>query len=267
MTAGGIPAPIAIAEANAASAGGLDGLIDAAANNPSREPELFRALLDATMYAHTPIDDNSERVRLVMFKSPDDGSYVIPVFTDKAKAEFAARGNVRLVEATGREMLQATRGATVMINPNDVRCTLYPEEIDELLASGAIAPIQKDYFEEGQTQCFKLSKVPTALAKAMKKSLPDIRSIEVAYVAGLRWREADRPDSLLIVLGGCADWEDREARATATALHGVIQQLNQPVDIVHFDSRYAKPGWITRLGLKPVYRRRLNQPTPRGKYH
>lgn len=265
MTAGGIPA--SIAEANAASAGGLDGLIDAAANNPSREPELFRALLDATMYAHTPIGDKSKRVRLVMFKSPDDGSYVVPVFTDKAKAEFAARGNVRLVVAKGREMLQATRGATVMINPNDVRCTLYPEEIEELLASGTIAPIQKDCFEEGQTQCFRLPKVPTALAKAMKKSLPDIHGVEVAYVAGLKWRETDRPDSLLIVLGGRADWEDRDARATATALHRVIQQINQPVDIVHFDSSHDKPDWITSLGLKPVYRRRLSQPRLGGKYH
>jgi len=259
-------APAPGAERDAALATELDRLIEAAAKNPGREPELFQTLLDATMYAHTPIDDTSKRVRLVMFKSPDDGSYVVPVFTDKAKAEFAARGNVRLVEATGREMLQATRGATVMINPNDVRCTLYPEEIGELLASGTIAPIQKDYFEEGQTQCFRLPKMPTALAKAMKKSLPDIHGVEVAYVAGLKWQGADRPDSLLIALGGRADLEDREARATASALHRVIQQLNQPVDIVHFDSRHAKPGWITHLGLKPVYRRRLNQPTPGGKY-
>ena len=71
---------------------------------------------------------------------------------------------------------------------------------------------------------------------------------------------------MLIGLGGRTDLEDRETRATAIALHRVIQQLNQPVDIVHFDSRHAKPGWITHLGLKPVYRRRLNQPTPGGKY-
>jgi len=212
------------------------------------------------MYAHTPIGDKSERVRLVMFKSPDDGSYVIPVFTDKAKAEFAARGNVLLVEATGREMLQATRGATVMINPNDVRCTLYPEEIEELLANGTIVPIQKDHFEEGQTRCFKLRKVPPALVKAMKKSLPKIGGVEVAYVAGLKWQEANRQDSLMIALGGRSDREDREIRATASALEQVIQQLNQPVDIVHFDSNQAKPAWINHLGLKPVYRRRLKAP-------
>ena len=156
--------PNAGSRGDAALMTGLDRLIEAAAKDPSREPELFQALLGATMYAHSPIGDKSERLRLVMFKSPDDGSYVVPVFTDKAKAEFAARGKVRLVEGTGRELLEITRGATVMINPNDVRCTLYPEEISELLASGTIVPVQKDNFEESQTQCFMLR-------KAIKKSL------------------------------------------------------------------------------------------------
>ena len=252
------PAPMA--DKNAASAIGLDRLIEAAAGDPRREPELFKALLDATMYAHTPIGDKSERFRLVMFKSPDDGSYVVPIFTDKAKAELAACGNVLLVEARGREMLEATRGATVMINPNDIRCTLYPEEIDALLANGIIVPIQKDHFEEGQTRCFKLRKVPSTLVKAMKKAFPKIHGVEVAYVAGLRWQAADRPDSLMVALGGCADREDREARAAATALQRVIQKLNQPVDIVHFDSSQTKPAWIDHLGLKPVYRRRLTAP-------
>lgn len=254
------PAPVA--DENAALAIRLDRLIEAAAKDPGHEPELFQALLDATMYAHAPIGDKSERLRLVMFKSPDDGSYVIPVFTDKAKAEFAARGNVLLVEAAGREMLEATRGATVMINPNDVRCTLYPEEIDALLANGTIAPIQKDYFEEGQTRCFKLRNVPSTLVKAMKKSLPKLHSVEVAYVAGLRWQAADRPDSLMIALGGRADREDRDVRAAAIAIQRVVQQLNQPVDIVHFDSSQAKPAWINRLGLKPVYQRRLGVSVP-----
>ena len=251
--------PATVAEENTGSAIGLDRLIEAAAKDPSRELELFQTLLGATMYAHSPIDDKSERLRLVMFKSPDDGSYVVPVFTDKAKAEFAARGKMRLVQGTGREILEITRGATVMINPNDVRCTLYPEEIAELLASGTIAPIQKDHFEEGQTQCFRLRKIPPVLVKAIKKALPKIFSIEVAYVAGLKWRTANRPDSLVIVLGGHAGREDREARATAIALHRVMRQLNQPVDIVHFDSSQTKPSWINHLGLKPVYRRRVDQ--------
>lgn len=265
MTTKGDPAPLV--NGDAALAIGLDRLMEIAAKDPDREPQLFQTLLQATMYAHTPIGDKSERLRLVMFKSPDDGSYAVPVFTDKAKAEFAARGNVRLVEGTGREILEITRGATVMINPNDVRCTLYPEEISELLAKGTIVPVWKDQVREGEARYFKLAKVPSVLAKGMKKALPDIRSVESAYVVGLKWQEAERPDSLLIVLGGRPDRADREVRALATALYRTFQDLDKAVEVIHFDGSQAKPEWIRRLKLVPVYRRRLGQPTPVSKYN
>ena len=259
--------PALVAEGEGTSAIGLDRLIEAAAKDPSREPELFQALLGATMYAHSPIGDKSERLRLVMFKSPDDGSYVVPVFTDRVKADFAARGKVRLVEGTGREMLEIIHGAAVMINPNDVRCTLYPEEISALLANGTIAPIWKDEVREGEARYFKLAKVPSTLAKAMKKALPDIRGVELAYVVGLKWQAADRPDSLLIVLGGHPDRADREVRAFAMALHRTFQELDKAVEMIHFDGRHAKPEWIRRLKLMPVYRRRLGTPVPVSKYN
>jgi len=259
--------PATVAEENTGSAIGLDRLIEAAAKDPSRELELFQTLLGATMYAHSPIDDKSERLRLVMFKSPDDGSYVVPVFTDKAKAEFAARGKMRLVEGTGREILEITRGATVMINPNDARCTLYPEEISELLATGVVAPVRKHQVREGEAQYFKLAKVPPVLARAMKKALPDIRSVELAYVMGLKWQEAERPDSLMIVLGGCPDKAEREVRALVTALYRTFQELGEAVDVIHFDGRQSKPEWIRRLKLVPVYRRRLGQPISVSKYN
>jgi len=118
----------------------LDNLMEQSIQDFRKEPAFFRALLDATVYAHAPLNDASERLRLVMFKSPDDGELVVPVFTDESKAEFAARGNVRIVSLIGRTLFEITRGAILMLNPNDARCTLYPEEISELLASGTIAP-------------------------------------------------------------------------------------------------------------------------------
>lgn len=245
----------------------LDDLMEQSIRDFRKEPAFFRALLDATVYAHAPLNDSSERLRLVMFKSPDDGELVVPVFTDEAKAEFAARGNVRIVPLTGRTLFEITRGAIVMLNPNDARCTLYPEEIGELLASGTIAPIQKDQFEENGTRCYKLDKLPRPLTKALKKSLPDVRGVEVAYVAGLKWQQPNLPDSVVIALGGHPDSAEREVRAVATALHRTIDALKQPVDMVHFDSRGTKPEWIGNLGLKPVYRRRLGSPTPVSKFN
>lgn len=69
------------------------------------------------------------------------------------------------------------------------------------------------------------------------------------------------------MLGGHSDKADREVRALATALHRTFQELDKAVDVIHFDSDQAKPGWIRRLKLVPVYRRRLGQPMPVSKYN
>lgn len=242
---------------------GLDHLMEAAVKDASREPELFRALLDTVLFAHASIDDKTDqtgdgasRVRLMMFKSPDDGTLVIPVFTDEAKATFASRGVARVIAVTGRELFEATRGATLMLNPNDVRCTLYPEEISALLTNGTLAPVTKDRFEEDQAHTFRLTKVPAPLVKALRTALAAVPSVELAYIAGVRWRDPGRPDSVLIALGSSPGREDREARATAIVMQSAMDRLNLPLDIVHFDSNQARPSWITSLGLKPVYRRR-----------
>lgn len=245
----------------------LNRLMEASIKDSRTEPEFFRALLDATLYAHAPLNDDSERLRLVMFTSPADHALTVPIFTDEAKAEFAARGKVRIVSMPGRLLFEITQGASLTINPNDNWCTLYPEEISELLATGTVAPIEHDHYEEGEATCFKLREIPPSLVKALRKSLPKIRSVEVAYVAGVKWRQADRPDGLVIVLGGGANSAEREVRATATALHALFERINQPVDMLHFDSTQAKPDWIHQLGLKAVYRRRASQLAPASRYN
>lgn len=234
----------------------LNQLLDASIANPDTEPEFFRALLDATLLAHTPLHDDSPRLRFVMFSHPIDHALTIPVFTDEAKANFAARGKVRVVSIPGRLLFEATKGASLTINPNDTWCTLYPEEISELLATGNVAWIRKDQFEENDARSFKLETIPAPLTKALLKSLPKIADVKVAYVAGIRWRQPDRPDSLLIVLGGSAHGAEHEVRATATVLQPIFERLNQSVDMQHFNGAGPPPDWIRHLGLKPVYRRR-----------
>lgn len=240
----------------------LDDLMAQSLRDLRKEPAFFRALLDAIVYTHAPLEDESGRSRLVMFKSPDDGEFAIPVFTDEAKALFAAKGNVRIVSMTGRALLEATRGTAVMVNPNNSRCTLYPEEASELLATGSIAVVQKVDFKDGETKYVKLAKPPQVLMKALKKSLPGIRGVEVAYVAGQRWLQVERPDSVLIALGGRTGNAEREVRSTITALHRIVHEFAQDVDLIHFDSKQAPPEWIHRLGLTPVYQRRLAKPRP-----
>jgi len=245
----------------------LNRFLDASLRDPNKEPEFFHALLDATLYAHAPLHDDSEQLRLVMFRHPIDHTFTVPVFTDEAKAEFAARGNVRIVSMSGRLLLEITHGASLTINPNDNWLTLYPEEANELLAHGTLPPIYRDQFHEDEAKSFKLNNVPAPLAKALRKSLPKLPGVEVAYVAGIRWSRDGRPDSLLIALGGTAHGSEREVRATATLLHPVFERIDRPVEMMHFNMADPKPDWIQHLGLKPVYRRKAGRPSPISKYN
>lgn len=239
----------------------LNRLLEASVSNPTTEPEFFRALLDATLYAHTPLHDDSPRLRFVMFSHPIDHALTIPVFTDAAKADFAARGKVRIVSIPGRLLFEVTNGSSLTINPNDTWCTIYPEEISELLATGSIVPVRKFRLEENEASIFRLDKIPAPLIKALRKSLPKLADVKVVYVAGMRWRQPNCPDSLVVVLGGSAHGAEREVRATATMLQPIFERLNQSVDMQHFNGADSTPNWIRALGLKPVYRRRAGTST------
>jgi len=245
------------------SAAELEKLMEASIKDAREEPAFFRALLDATLYAHTPKIEPPGRRQFVMFKSPDDGQYVVPIFTDKAKADWAARGNVRVLVLRGRDLFDQTRGTALMLNPNDNRCTLYPEEIARLLRDGAIVTVQEWTVDgEDDHRVYKLDRAPKALVRGLRSALPAIRDVEVAYVAGLTWLKSTQPDSLLILLGGEEKVAERSVRTMSTILYDVFQRLNQSIDVLHFDSREAPPEWVDRFALKPVYRRRPMKPHP-----
>ena len=50
-------------------------------------------------------------------------------------------------------------------------------------------------------------------------------------------------------------------------LHRTFQDLEKTVKTIHFDGRQAKPEWIRRLELVPLYRRRFGQPVLVPRYN
>lgn len=46
----------------------LEERLERARGNPKEDQEFFRYLLEATVYAHAPISDDSEKFRLIQFK-------------------------------------------------------------------------------------------------------------------------------------------------------------------------------------------------------
>jgi len=82
-----------------------------------------------------------------------EGLLALPFFTEEAKANFAAQVVARVVRMTGRQLMELTRGATLLLNPNDTpHCALYPEEIEALLDTGAVATVEAVTVDERQVR-------------------------------------------------------------------------------------------------------------------
>ena len=179
----------------------LEEHLERARGNPEADQEFFRYLLDATVYAHAPISDDSAKFRLIQFKHPD-GFDALPFFTSASKAAVAAGNSARIVTFTGRELLEMTRGATLMLNPNDGGAVLYPEEIESLLTTGAIAPVRKDSWTGEPLWWGSPDRPPSWLIPVLTRTLTQQKSVTSAYLIQTA-PEADREAvSLLIVLEG-----------------------------------------------------------------
>ena len=65
----------------------LDTLMQRALADKTVEPVFFRALLEATVYAHTPRAGHNGRLRLIQFALPDNGRMVCPSSATKHRRE------------------------------------------------------------------------------------------------------------------------------------------------------------------------------------
>ena len=111
----------------------LSEMLARAPHSAEAEVEFFATLLEATVYALAPLSDDHPRLRLTMYQNPTTRQFFIPLFTDEDKAALSAAAVWRVVKDRGREMLEVTRGALVVINPNDEHCIVLPHEVEKLL--------------------------------------------------------------------------------------------------------------------------------------
>lgn len=235
-----------------------------AIQDPQEESAFFRALLKATVYAHISsterLDIHADRIRFVQFPRPDNGQLVLPFFTDEKKALFAAGSVVRIISLKGRQLLELTRGATLMLNPNDTRCVLYPEEVDALLRTGFIARIEKFTVQEGAAPFVgpPMSNPPSWLIDALITGLAKLPFIQRAYIAGL-YRRTEEPQQtgFLIAIGGNQQDAERAIHAVTAFLQPLCQQHDGPVvDMTHFDATCGEvPEWVSTFSLAPFYDR------------
>lgn len=120
----------------------IDELVQRALADKTAEPALLEALLDKLVFTHASSDDASEFVEPVQIRC-SGGLTVIPFFSDQAQAELAANAGVEVISVSGRVLFDATRGATMLLDPGGAAYTLYPEAISAALDGDNVALIQR----------------------------------------------------------------------------------------------------------------------------
>jgi len=236
----------------------LERRLERARTHQEEEPAFLRCLLDAWVYAHTPLSDDHPRVRLVQFQHPD-GFFAVPFFTSEAKARFAGRGVVRTVKLTGRELLAGTPGATFMLNPNDGGCVLYPEEVDALLRSGAVARIEKIHLEDDYS--FLVSDQadpPFWLMPCLMGLYAQLSFVQVAYLLEVAPEHAPAERTLLVALGVSPEHAERAVRASITEIQPHCAHNDVGLDITTFDPAKETPSYLRQRGVERFYGPPLN---------
>ena len=220
----------------------LDALLEAArgASNPAdiagAEQAFYQALLEATVYAHVPVEPAPpDRIRFNQFIRPDNGQTVLPFFSDRDQAEVAAAGKVAIVAMAGRRLFELTRGATLMLNPNRDRLTFYPPEIGALLEGRPLGVFTQETLEAEEQVGVCPPSVPTdALVLALRGLYEREPSVRAGYLVEVH-RGPDQSDvSLLLTLVVAKGNNERMVQLTTLELSSVSPPLALPVTMICF---------------------------------
>jgi hypothetical protein len=155
---------------------------------------------------------------------------VLPFFSDRKQAEAAAAGRTGIIAMAGRRLLELTRGATLMLNPNYDRVSLYPPEIRALLEGRPIGFFTKENVEANQQVGVCLPSIPTDyLTLALRDLYQREPSVRAGYLVEVH-RGADGSDVfLLLTLVVTKGNDERMVQLTTLELSSLSPELELPL--------------------------------------
>lgn len=193
----------------------------------------FKALLDATVYAHVPVESPPEGVmRFIQFVRPDNGLTMLPFFSDQRQAE-ACTGNAALVVAmAGRDLFEMTRGASLMLNPNRDAIALYPPEIAAILEGKELGDFTKDEIPADEEllvgpPSLSTVKLNTVLLNLFEKET----AVKAAYLAEMHRQDESAEVILLLTIVIAKMYQERLLQLVTLAFKAEALDLALPLDL------------------------------------
>jgi hypothetical protein len=201
-----------------------------ARTNPQAEEAMLQALLSATLYAHIPKRQVPGRMRFIQFIRPDNGQTALPLFTSMAQAKVAVRRSERILAMPGRRLLELTRGALLLLNPNEERIALYPEEVDALLAG---RPLGTYINEKVEADIQVVATAPSMDIEEVRSRLQSLyerlQTVEACFAVEIDPSPNYEGPSILLGITVPQVDVERVLRATLVTLQDVIPHLGMPL--------------------------------------
>lgn len=247
---------------------GLERLLDLACTEPAYGPEFYRCLLDSEVFGLIPKPKRGRVDGVVRFVTWTDlnSTSVIPCFSSRAIVRRAITPKLAAITVLGRSFLEATRGSTVVLNPNQtVSCRLSPSEVGALLETGAVSRPERVRLAVEQIVAFtRPHNPPVALIHSLVILYSRHANVESAYLV-IMYPESSPEQRAYLVGVQLAPGSNGEpvARESAAVMQDVPPDLSTDL-MVFKDSQHPTLQAIARIA-HPFYDRavgsRIVKPT------
>jgi hypothetical protein len=231
----------------------LNRLLESALDDHREEGKFFSALIDATIFAHTPLNDPTGRTRFIQFHGPNS-ELLLPFFSDRGKADAAAQGKARVVSLRGRLFLEQTLGATLVLNPNNRWCILYPDEVRQLLAKKSLPTLDKEQLDPERKVAIDIASVPPEeLRQMLLDLLKDQSNVERAYLMDMRLDpEVLETHWMLAIIAPIAKRE-KLARTLVARTQEFCAERQIQFSLMVFSPGDKNDEWAQSLGIEPLH--------------
>ncbi|MBI3160616.1 MAG: enhanced serine sensitivity protein SseB C-terminal domain-containing protein [Chloroflexi bacterium] len=168
----------------------LESLLDRAAQDPGQRPAFYLGLLEAQIFAlgnaARDAQGNVSALNLQHWGKPD-GSAILPFFTSLMRLRQAISEEQSYVELPARAFLEATRGESLILNPNT-------ESGKEFTPAEITALLDGTLFQQGHTRVIEEERqvllgqpanYPAALVEALNslfETLPEVKAAWLTYM-------------------------------------------------------------------------------------
>lgn len=239
------------------TANDLEQLLERTTLEPAFGPAFFACLLASQVYVLVPSGEvitDRETIRFVMWTGANRRP-VIPFFSRASLAEQTLLPQFQVIRIDCVAFFRLSRGATVVLNPNErFNCKLEASEVELLLATGA--PDAAEAYVSGSSQQVELrtpSNVPADLLHSLALLFAQCAEIERAFLLTMPGEPPVSPEVWLVaVIVDSDDAENWVSRQLSSLL--ASRPPSHDVDLMRLtrDSSFCQD---VELHVKPFYDR------------